>query len=265
MAYSKLMVRIALLCLMALVTLAQCVSPALAVPGMVSWWQAEDNANDSVGSNNGTLQGGTAYGPGVAGKGFQLNGVDGYVSIPHSDSLNFGTADFTVALWVKFADTSGEQVLIEKYIETENISTREGWGLTKLGGSTLRLYGGPMDNSLASIIDAAPSTPIVTNTWYYAVITRLANVFTLYWNGAVLGTQEASLNLNSSSTTTLKIGHRGNPQDTPGSVDNRGFYLNGLVDEVAIYPRALGDAEIAYLYKLGGNRTEAAKTVVIPF
>ena len=102
-----------------------------------------------------------------------------------------------------------------------------------LGSNTLRLYG-PIDDGAARIIDASPSTPIVTGTWYYAVVTRLGSTFTLYWNGEVLGTRDAALNLDSSPTTTLKIGHRGNPQDTPGSVDQRGFYLNGVVDEVDI-------------------------------
>jgi len=253
-----------LLCLMLLATLAVPPQPVLAAPGMVSWWQAEDNATDSAGSNHGTLRGGAAYGAGVAGKAFQLNGIDGFVEIPHSDSLNFGTADFSVGLWVKFANASKQQVLIEQYIETENITPRQGWGLTYLGNNTLRLYG-PIHDDFASIIDASPSTPIVTGTWYYAVVTRLGNTFTLYWNGEVLGTRDLSLNLDSSVTTTLKIGHRGNPQDTPGSVDTRGFYLNGMVDEVGIYLHALGSSEIAYLYKLGNSPKQTAKTAVIPF
>jgi hypothetical protein len=251
-------------CLLLLLALALSPQPALAAPGMVSWWQAENNASDSVGSNNGTLQGQAYYGTGVAGKGFQLNGINEFVNIPHSDTLNFGSADFSVGLWVKFASTSSQQVLIEKYIETENISTRQGWGLTYLGGNTLRLCGA-ISNSLGSIIDASPQFPIVTGTWYYAVVTRLGDTFTLYWNGEAVGTRDASLNLDSSPTTTLKIGHRGNPQDTPGSVDTRGFYFNGTVDEVGIYPHALGAAEIAYIYKLGGSRTQTTKTAVIPF
>jgi hypothetical protein len=260
----KVVVWFAPLCLMLLVTLALSPQPVLAVPGMVSWWQAENNASDSVGSNHGTLVGQAPYGTGVAGKGFQLNGINEFVNIPHSDSLNFGTADFSVGFWVKFANVSRQQVLIEKYIETENISTRQGWGLAYLGNNTLRLYG-PINDGLARIIDASPSTPIVTGTWYYAVVTRLGNTFTLYWNGEVLGTRDASLNLDSSATTTLKIGHRGNPQDTPGSVDTRGFYLNGVVDEVGIYLHALGSSEIAYMYKLGNSPKQTTKTAVIPF
>lgn len=112
MTTNKLMVWFGPVCLIVLVILALSVPQALAVPGMASWWPAENNVADSVGSNNGTLQGGANYGPGVAGKGFQLNGINGFVNIPHSDSLNFGTADFSVGLWVKFANASTQQVPI---------------------------------------------------------------------------------------------------------------------------------------------------------
>ena len=48
-------------------------------------------------------------------------------------------------------------------------------------------------------------------------------------------------------------------------MDKRGFYLNGVVDEVGIYLRALGASEIADIYKLGHSRTQPTKTIVIPF
>jgi len=43
--------------------------------GPVSWWQAENNAKDSVDSNHGTLVGG-GYMEGAVGQAFSLDGVD---------------------------------------------------------------------------------------------------------------------------------------------------------------------------------------------
>src|SRR5207244_6889397 len=40
--------------------------------GTVGWWKAENNANDSVDGNNGTLHGGVTFAPGVAGQAFNL-------------------------------------------------------------------------------------------------------------------------------------------------------------------------------------------------
>lgn len=46
--------------------------------GIVSWYKADGNANDSVGGNNGSLQGGATFGPGVTGQpgdqAFSFNG-----------------------------------------------------------------------------------------------------------------------------------------------------------------------------------------------
>ena len=62
-------------------------------PGLVSLYNANGNANDSVGSNNGTSVGGVSYAPGVTGhagdQAFSLDGTSGYVSIPDSPSLDY--------------------------------------------------------------------------------------------------------------------------------------------------------------------------------
>src|SRR5207302_1559144 len=52
--------------------------------------------------------------------------------------------------------------------------------------------------------------------------------------------------------SSLKFGHRGGSSDTPGSNVPGGFYLNGLVDEPAVYARALSDTEIQTIFNLGG-------------
>ncbi|MGQ9556262.1 MAG: LamG-like jellyroll fold domain-containing protein, partial [Anaerolineae bacterium] len=85
-----------------------------------------------------------------------------------------------------------------------------------------------------------------SNTWVQVALTRRGNAFTLYWNGEVLGSAIANVNLDSPSS--LKIGHRGIPADTPGSTGSNGLYLNGSVDEVEVFSRALRAAEIRDIY-----------------
>jgi len=64
------------------------------------------------------------------------------------------------------------------------------------------------------------------------------------------------------STSSLKFGHRGNPSDTPGSVDVREFFLNGGIDEVELFVgRALSDAEIQSIFNAG----TAGKCKGVPF
>src|SRR5262249_49576875 len=66
--------------------------------GLVSWWPGDGNANDIVGTNNGTLQGGATFAAGEVGQAFSLNGVNNFVSVPNSDTLN-PTGPFGVDLW----------------------------------------------------------------------------------------------------------------------------------------------------------------------
>ena len=48
---------------------------------MVAWWKAENNFNDSIGSNDGTQQNGVTFAPGEVNQAFILNGNNQYVLI----------------------------------------------------------------------------------------------------------------------------------------------------------------------------------------
>ncbi len=58
------------------------------IAGMINWWAGEDNANDSIGTNNGTLIGNLGFTNGKVGQAFSFNGSSGYVSIPNSATFN---------------------------------------------------------------------------------------------------------------------------------------------------------------------------------
>jgi hypothetical protein len=224
-----------------------------ALPGTVSWWKADGNANDAVGSNNATLQGGVTFAPGVTGQAgdqaFSLNGSGAFVNVPDSSSLDFGTGDFSVNVWVNFNSTSNEQVIAEKYIETSSPSS-VGWTFTKLSTNALRLA--LADGGVDPVVNVdSPVLTIPTGTWINFTVTRQSNTFSTYMNGQLLASGVFAGNLN--STSSLKFGHRGNPTDTPGSNDTRGFYLNGLIDEPAVFNRALSTQEIQNIYNLDGS------------
>ena len=51
-------------------------------------YKAESNANDELGTYNGTANGGLTYGTGVDGNSFAFNGTNAYVSLP-TNQFNF--------------------------------------------------------------------------------------------------------------------------------------------------------------------------------
>ena len=88
---------------------------------------------------------------------------------------------------------------------------------------------------------------IPLGTWHHFAARRRNGEITLFMNGAPVASGAFSSNLD--STSSLKFGHRGNPIDTPGSDDERGFFLNGRIDEVQLFVgRALSEAEILALF-----------------
>jgi hypothetical protein len=216
-----------------------CVQPPA---GLVSWWPGDGNEIDIVKGNDGILQGGASFGDGLVAQAFALDGIDDWVEVPHAANLNFGTNDFTVDLWVKFDTTDGEQILIEKWIQKYDEPSL-GWTLTKLEDNVILIGCSDMFG-----LYAVPP-PIQTDTWNFVAVTRAGNTFTIYWNGIALGSKYGESNLD--TTASLKLGHRCSPEDTPGCEDVAGFYLDGLIDEVEIFNRALSEAEIKSIFAAG--------------
>ena len=78
-------------------TPAQCAPPP---SGLVNWWPGDGNANDIAGSNNGTLQNGVTFAPGKVGSAFNFDGVDDFVNVPDTASLDAITSAITFEAWV---------------------------------------------------------------------------------------------------------------------------------------------------------------------
>jgi hypothetical protein len=67
---------------------------------MVSWWPADGTANDIQGSNNGTLQNGATFAPGMVGQAFSFDGIDDYMQATDT-GLPFGSAARTLDFWMR--------------------------------------------------------------------------------------------------------------------------------------------------------------------
>jgi Concanavalin A-like lectin/glucanases superfamily/Immunoglobulin I-set domain len=82
--------------------------------GVVSWWTAEGNALDSVGANEGMLEGGAGFAPGEVGQAFDFRNGTSYVQVPDSPGLDFGANDFSIELWANFTSLTGSRAIIAK-------------------------------------------------------------------------------------------------------------------------------------------------------
>ncbi|HEY7631735.1 MAG TPA: LamG domain-containing protein, partial [Thermoleophilaceae bacterium] len=105
------MKRLALLLATAVLALAPTAAHASTV---IHWWKADGNANDSVGTNNGSLVDDTTFAAGENGQAFSFDGDGDYVSVP-DDPSHYFTGSFTMEAWGKTSGTNEQQVIAAIY------------------------------------------------------------------------------------------------------------------------------------------------------
>jgi uncharacterized repeat protein (TIGR01451 family) len=195
--------------------------------GLLGWWRAEGNANDEVGSHNGVLQSNAKTGAGRAGQAFQLDGAAAYVDLGRWSP----GSRWTTEAWVNpSALPAGRRGILGGFNECLD------WGLSLQDGDFGVTIKPPGGCSLTVKANAAPQP----GTWYHVAATCDGTNATLYVNGQLKVTTPVEKNY---------IGTAGGVRI--GSEVCCGAFFPGLVDEAAIYNRALGGDEIRAIFNAG--------------
>ncbi len=144
-------------------------------------WNADNNANDSVGTNHGTSPVGSApsYVTGKIGQAFNFDGINDYVSLP-TNSLNSLTGDFSVSCWVYLNTLTIRQGFIGNYIYVGGTADIKGFrvyygasGTGNTGG--VRIDIGDGSNPAVNLLS---NNYLTLNTWYHVVVTRKSSTGT---------------------------------------------------------------------------------------
>ena len=233
----------------ALLVVAACVQAAPAAlaacypppSGLLSWYRAERNAIDAIGTNDGTLNNGVLFATGKVRRAFSVP-QGPFVSAPNIPQLAFGNRSFTVELWVNFALITARAPFVAHDDGASNTNKWIFWydeqGHDTPSGPALRFHtNGPTDGARDPIF--VPWSP-VPGTWYHVAVTR--NVRSPNKSDYVLyidGVEQAK---------TSPIGEVRIPS-APLTMGGAEFlYFNGLLDEISIYDRALSAKEIAGIF-----------------
>lgn len=204
---------------------------------MVSWWKAENNANDSVGTNHGTLMNGATYATGMVGQAFSFDGVDDYVNVGNASSLK--PAQFTLDAWVKATAFPRHYNVVVTHGFSTGVVNPYFLGFDSNGTLQFITY----HNSIGTHITVAPG-PIAANEWHHIAATFDGTTKKLYIDGGLVASDTVSYAIVYDDTPVL-IGEdidRGSPAGIP---------FSGLIDEVEIFNRALPTEEIAAIYNAG--------------
>ena len=203
--------------------------------GLVSWWAAEGNANDAVGTNNGTLQGGAGYATGEEGQAFNFDGMSGTMIVPDSSSLRL-TSRFTIEAWIKPLDTNSTQSIVAKVGGAGGLN---GYQFALGNGELTGLLNVPGGGWPTYFVQT--SIPIVVNAWSHVAWTYNQSAMILYFNGQPVATNVIGPQVIATSVSNLRL----------SGDDNQHVYFDGEIDEASVYNTALSAAQILAIYNAG--------------
>ena len=214
-------------------TLTPTATPA---PGLVAAYNFNEGSGTTVSDSSGhgitgILQGATWTSGGRYGNALSFNGSSSYVDLGNPALLQI-TGSMTLSAWVKAtSNPSDDGEIVAKS------DSASGWQLKTSADTGPHTFGVRVAAG-ANVPSRRYGTTVRSlNAWYHVagVYDAAARTLDIYvngvWNNGVLtGTVPAS---QINSAVTVNIGRR-----------SGGFYFNGVIDDVRIYNRALGQTEI---------------------
>jgi len=213
--------------------------------GIISWWSGDSSTADIAGTNNGTATGSLGFANGIVGQAFTFDGLSAGVTVPQSTSLN--TSSITIEGWINPTSVATEVPLIEyRSASSQGLLVEMGVGFAFGAGFISNPGGLFVDFHTGSTFQMVntPSGVIVANQWNHFAMTydHASGKATLYVNGIAWATGQFGSDGNLS--LPLQIGF--------GNTDSNGSqFYKGLMDEPAIYNRALSAAEVLAIYSAG--------------
>lgn len=214
--------------------------PEFALPGTKGQWVFHQDADDvSLSGNNGTANGGAAYGTdrfGEASSALSVNGTNAYVSIAHNGSLSFGAPSnpFTVAAWIK-TSASGVQIAVSKARPNSGSANIDyNFGLNSSGN--LQFWRWNSSTGQDSVNYAG--TALNDGEWHHiAFVNENSSSHKLYLDGQLVESSTDTWTSNNQSNQPLEIGRFKNYTSAT-------HYFNGQIDDVILLDRALTANEI---------------------
>ncbi len=213
--------------------LTEFVGPCRSAPeGLAAWWAGEDSTCERVTATfaTGAREDPEAYpvfyGAGRVGRGFDPSG--GHNPVPIPNQFGVPIAAHTVEAWIRrkridrLNDVGAPSSAIFAYLTGDQL-------VLEAGGTVVARLSefGPQVVGNAAIRDTA---------WHHIALSRNGSTVRLYLDGAAIGSGELPLPSAPSPQVAFAV---------PGS-------FLGLVDEVALYRRALEPTEIAAIYAAAG-------------
>jgi hypothetical protein len=217
------------------VVLSSAALPGGLSKGLVLHYSFDRDEGDKVtdgsgGRNGGEMKGAKWTAKGKAGGAVQVGKGLGHVQTPDQEAWSFGAKPFSICLWFKFNTLpAGEQMFIG---QDEGGGPQNKWAFEFLNGSLTFHINNP--SSISHRIVDYPFVPQL-DKWYHLTVTRSGDAYNIFIDG-VRGATASNGQPVPAVNAPLTIGQA------------EGLYVDGWLDEVMIFDRALTGDEVKQVY-----------------
>jgi hypothetical protein len=240
MKTKKILTTIITLCIFSSALFSQTLPSYVPTDSLLGWWGFTGNANDESGNgNNGVVNGASLAAdrhsnPNSA---YSFNGTTDYIEVADAPSLRLNNTDFTFSYWVKI-DTFTTPVTA--FIIKRAIGNYNGWLLVANGSFNNRLQ---LKTSQGTDPSVESDSTLSEGVWHHVVLVyNQSSTIDFYFDGILSSSHSSGgLSFNANCTAVMRFGH--DTQTAPGS-----YFLNGSMDDIGIWNRALTAQEISNLY-----------------
>jgi parallel beta-helix repeat protein len=213
--------------------------------GLVSCWHFDEGsgniAYDTSGNGNDGTINGASWTTGISGTALDYDGINNFVEVDDSSTLNFGEGDFSICAWIKTNNSNVDDLQIVEKLDRDGSIPYHGFYMRVCKNY---LY----DNVLEAGISVASgdvdetfgTTFLADEKWHFVTATfDRDDKLSIYVDGQLENSVIISSIANIDNAWSLYIGQQANS-------DNR--YI-GMLDEICIYNHALTADEIQALYQ----------------
>lgn len=214
--------------------------------GAVSYWnlneQSGTTTKDSWNGNDGTVMNGESWVPGKVNNGHEFFG-HGLTILGWFKADDFDVNDGRIITKATGTGTDDHYWMLgTRGVGGQGASPYRMRFRVSLGGSTEKLIDGGGSGSLPDTVGGT-NVDLAANTWYFAAAVYDGSTMKIYLDGVLIASADQT-GTRDTNTAQVWMG------DNPISVDvNRPF--DGIIDEVAVFSRALSGSEITALYNSG--------------
>jgi hypothetical protein len=224
--------------------------PRVLCSDLAGWWRLDGDAVDMISGNEAALLPDSPNGPGfvssgVSGPAASLDGIDDFIDADNPPA--FQLSEFTVEAWIWFNALShppgmnlgeapqGDMSIVDKMAPAGPNSN--GWRLMKQDDNRfwLCLGAGPGENGClpGSNLTVRSQTSAALSQWFHVAAVKSSSEIAIFVNGVEEAREVLGPAFND-DTANLLIGANA----------LEGARLNGYIDEVGIFNRALAPLEI---------------------